>query len=166
MQENNILDLSSYEDLTGPSKNCFICGKDNPYGLKVCFKEQSSGVVVAEFIPSDHLNGFKGVLHGGIISAGLDDIMDWAIYSRTGKWFVTTQMTINFKKSAPVLEKLRLKGWVTREDGSLPDTIDHGKIKRIQFARAELTTLSGDLLASSEGKFFQIPEDKIREIIL
>lgn len=156
----------SEEILSGPSKRCFICGTDNPYGLKVCFKKQSSGVVVAEFMPPEHLNGFKGVLHGGIISAVLDDAMDWAVYARTGKWFVTTQMTINFKKSAPVLESLRLKGWVTREDGSIPDTIEPGKIKRIQFARAELTTLSGDILASSEGKFFQIPEDKAKEIIL
>ncbi len=157
MSQDYFSKISSLESLTGPSRNCFICGNNNPSGLKVCFRKCEPGVIIAEFIPPDHLNGFKGVLHGGIISAVLDDAMDWAIYSVTGRWYVTAQMTVNFKKTAPVAEKLRVKAWVTSEDG---------KIKKIQFAKAELTSLSGDILASSEGKFFQIPEDKAREIIL
>jgi acyl-coenzyme A thioesterase PaaI-like protein len=152
--------------LSGPSKNCFICGSDNPAGLKLCFKEEKRGLVTAEFTPQDHLNGFKGVLHGGIISAVLDDGMDWAIYSASRKWYVTAQMTVNFKKTIPVLEVLKLRAWVSTQEGGILDFTDQTKIKKIQFARAELTSLSGDVLASSEGKFFQIPEDKANEIIL
>jgi acyl-coenzyme A thioesterase PaaI-like protein len=144
--------------------NCFVCGTENPIGLKLKFKKISAGVVEATFIPCSHFNGFKGIFHGGVISSVLDDAMAWAIYAGTGKWYVTAKMTIEFKEAAPVEEQLTVKGYMAKEDG-IPYCRTAGeKIRRIQYAKAELLNSNGDVLACSQGKFFQIPDDKLKEL--
>lgn len=140
---------------------CFVCGTDNPIGLKLKFEKIDHGIVEAKFTPCSHFNGFKNVLHGGIISSVLDDAMDWAIHSGTNKWYVTTQMTVNFKKSGPVEEELTVKGWIVKEDGTPCHYIEGEKIKRIQYAKAELLDKNDEVIAFSEGKFFQIPNEKL-----
>jgi acyl-coenzyme A thioesterase PaaI-like protein len=118
-------------------------------------------MVEAKFTPRSHFNGFKGILHGGIISSVLDDAMDWAIHSGTKKWYVTTQMTINFKKSGPVEEQLTVKGWMVDEEGNPHPYVEGMKVRKIQYAKAELLNNKNEVIACSEGKFFQLPDEKV-----
>ncbi|MEI6080146.1 MAG: PaaI family thioesterase [bacterium] len=143
-------------DLLPRDTCCFVCGSNNPIGLKLKFKKLGHGIVEAEFTPDMHFNGFKGIFHGGVISSVLDDAMAWAIYAGTNKWFVTTQMTISFKRSAPVGEQLTVRGHMTDKDG---------RTKRIHYATAQLLNSNGEVLASSEGKFFQLPDEKVKELM-
>ena len=102
---------------TFSSDNCFVCGKNNPIGLKLNYKKLGDGFIEAEFTPHKHLNGFTGILHGGIISSVLDDAMDWVLYLGTGKWYVTVKMTIDFKKSGTVERPLKIRAWAVDKDG-------------------------------------------------
>ena len=136
---------------------CFICGKENPYGLKLCFKSLDELTVSAKFVPAEHLIGYKGMMHGGIISAVLDDAMDWALYNSTGKLYVTSQLVVSFKKPAPVCEELKVIAYSDREVGS--------RIRKIEHAKAELIDAKGDIIAQATGKFFQIAEEKSKELL-
>ena len=137
--------------------HCFICGKDNPIGLKLHFKALDELRVSAKFNPHNHFNGFKGMLHGGVISAVLDDAMDWALYNSTGKLYVTSQLTVNFKKPAPVDDELEVIAYsVKHEDG---------RVRKLEFARAELVNSDGEILATAEGKFFQVAEHHEKELL-
>ena len=48
------------------SRYCFLCGRENPIGLKVSFYEDDRRRVIARFTPREEHQGFPGVLHGGI----------------------------------------------------------------------------------------------------
>jgi uncharacterized protein (TIGR00369 family) len=137
--------------------NCFICGRDNPIGLRLHFKSLDGLRVSAKFNPHTHFNGFKGMLHGGLISAVLDDAMDWALYNSTGRLYVTSQLTVNFKKPVPVEGELEVIAYsVKHEDG---------RTRKIENARAEVVNSDGEVLATAQGKFFQVPE-KDEQVLL
>jgi len=137
--------------------DCFICGRDNPMGLKLHFKALDEHKVSAKFKPYTHFNGFKGMLHGGIISAVLDDAMDWALYNSTGKLYVTSQLTVNFKKPVPVENELEVVAHSVRHKD--------GRTRKIENARAELVNSKGEVLATAEGKFFQLSAHHEKELL-
>ena len=137
--------------------NCFICGRDNPYGLRLYFKSLDHNSVSAKFVPKDHLAGFKGMLHGGIISAVLDDAMDWALYNSTKKLYVTAQLTVSFHRPCPVGEQLEVVASSQRDEDL--------RIRKIEYAKASLLDQKGELIASAEGKFFQIQDEKANKLM-
>jgi acyl-coenzyme A thioesterase PaaI-like protein len=54
------------------SRMCFVCGIENPIGLKLRFYTDDEGRCVARFQPKPEHQGLPGQLHGGIISALLE----------------------------------------------------------------------------------------------
>jgi acyl-coenzyme A thioesterase PaaI-like protein len=54
------------------SRMCFLCGIENPIGLKLKFYTDDEGRCIARFRPRPEHQGYPGQLHGGIISALLD----------------------------------------------------------------------------------------------
>ncbi|MCD6099735.1 MAG: PaaI family thioesterase, partial [Candidatus Marinimicrobia bacterium] len=78
------------------NNKCFVCGSDNERGLKLSFKV-GDGKANTEFISPPHLQGYDGILHGGIISTILDEVMVKA----TGEKVVTVELTVKFLKPIP-----------------------------------------------------------------
>ena len=56
------------------SKMCFLCGLENPVGLKLRIYETEQGVVESTYTAPDHFQGYPGVLHGGIVATMIDEI--------------------------------------------------------------------------------------------
>jgi acyl-coenzyme A thioesterase PaaI-like protein len=54
------------------SHMCYVCGIDNPIGLKLKFYTEDAGQCTAHFHPKPEHQGHAGHLHGGIISTLLD----------------------------------------------------------------------------------------------
>jgi acyl-coenzyme A thioesterase PaaI-like protein len=79
---------------------CFYCGKDNPLGLKMNFS-LSGDLCFSEVTPPDFLQGYDGVLHGGIISALLDEVMVNHLLAK-GVQTVTADLYVRFKKPVPI----------------------------------------------------------------
>ena len=79
---------------------CFGCGDDNPMGLRLQFSPTDDGVT-APFTPEPTHQGFDNVVHGGIISAVLDEAMAWAT-TRAGVWAVTAEISVRFKNPLEV----------------------------------------------------------------
>jgi uncharacterized protein (TIGR00369 family) len=75
---------------------CFVCGRDNPCGLKLAFTNVN-GRVVSEFTPAKVYQGYTGITHGGIISTVLDEAMIYAAME-DGTFPVTAELTVRFKK--------------------------------------------------------------------
>ena len=55
------------------SRHCFLCGVDNPIGLKLGFYDVGDGRVATRFTPLEQHQGYPGVMHGGIACALLDE---------------------------------------------------------------------------------------------
>ena len=94
---------------------CFVCGKKNPAGLAVDFViDRESRSLSARFTPSDIHQGFEGIIHGGILSALLDEAMAKLAFS-LGIPAVTAEITATFRAPASPGEELVISGRLTRE---------------------------------------------------
>jgi uncharacterized protein (TIGR00369 family) len=80
------------------ANHCFVCGRDNPIGLKLTFTRRGD-MVRAEFTPSELHAGFEGLIHGGILAALMDDAMANVWYVR-GQEAVTAKIEIRFRREA------------------------------------------------------------------
>jgi uncharacterized protein (TIGR00369 family) len=128
--------------------HCFVCGDKNDIGLKLDFYEKD-GKARADFTPTKNFEGYKDILHGGILSTLLDEVMIKAILAKE-ILTVTSQIEVKFKKPAIIGEKLIIEGEITGERGRL--ILTEGKVIKED----------GTLIAEAKGKFFRI-EGRVKE---
>ena len=125
--------------------NCFVCGNKNEYGLKVDFF-YDKGLSRAEYVAGEKFQGYKDILHGGIISALLDEVMIKAVIAR-GILAVTAEIQVKFIKPVRIGEKLLLEGKIT------------GEQKKIFTAEGTVSNAKGEMVAAGKGKFFKVTEN-------
>ena len=58
-------------------KRCFVCGVENPYGLKLKVEQNGAQEVKAEFIADERYRGWADYVHGGILSLIFDEMLGW-----------------------------------------------------------------------------------------
>nr|MQY82011.1 hypothetical protein [Dehalococcoidia bacterium] len=75
---------------------CFGCGKKNPFGLRLKFRRDGGGVR-AEFTPGEYYQSWTNIIHGGIITAILDEAMGHATLMSGNFGFLTASIQINLK---------------------------------------------------------------------
>jgi acyl-coenzyme A thioesterase PaaI-like protein len=63
------------------SRMCFVCGIENPIGLKLKFYTHDEGRYIARFRPKPEHQGYPGQLHGGVISSLLDGPTQISVHS-------------------------------------------------------------------------------------
>lgn len=80
---------------TAEHPRCFVCSSENPDGLKLKFRVQPDGSVLAFFPCRPLFQSYPETLHGGIISALLDAAMTNALFS-IGIVAVTAELTVRF----------------------------------------------------------------------
>lgn len=117
---------------------CFICGENNPSGLHLKFSHLD-GKVRTEFISQKTHQGYKNIVHGGIISALLDEAMVKAALLQ-GMPAVTAEITVRFKH--PLL---------TGEKSIVEAEVRHSH-KRILEASAFLKKSDETLIAEAHAK--------------
>ena len=100
---------------------CFACGRLNPCGLKMEFKEQDE-TYLSHFTGSAQHQGYDGILHGGIISTLLDEIMARYIYAK-GLNAVTARLEVRYLKPTPIGVPLLIKGRITKSRGRIYETV-------------------------------------------
>ena len=95
-----------------PKGNCFGCGQANPTGLHMEFATDGQAVYSQVVVP-EHLCGWGTVVHGGIISTLLDEIMGWTAIVCCRQLVLTKSLTVDFLRPLFAGELLQLKGEVT-----------------------------------------------------
>lgn len=91
---------------------CFVCGSENPYGLKARFQ---SDPLKAEAwcrltLPA-HTQGWQDIVHGGILAALLDEAAVYACRTR-GEQFVTAEIYVRYKAPVKVGMEIEVRGQV------------------------------------------------------
>ena len=129
---------------------CFICGDKNRIGLKVKFFQKEGGAA-AEFLPKETLEGYKGLLHGGILAALLDEIMIKAVLAKN-VYCVTAEMGIRYKKPVEISDRLSLFGYIQKENGRVFTTGGWAKNQK------------GEMVAEGEGKYFVPKPEAIKKL--
>ena len=134
------------------TRSCFVCGEENPVGLRQRF-ETDGKIVRTHFTPRPEHAGFKGVVHGGILATLLDEIMVWACAVQTKKFGFCAEMTIRFQKpSLPDAELVVEAELTTNRRGKLFE------------ARSEVRNAEGEILAVATGKYMPIRETDFAEL--
>ena len=77
---------------------CYVCGQAHPRGLRIRFFTGAFGQVHAHFKPDSAQTGYESIVHGGVISALLDELLGWPIALQTGRMAVTAEVTVRFLK--------------------------------------------------------------------
>ena len=83
--------------------NCFGCSPDNPFGLKMQFREEGE-YLFSEWDPAKNYEGWLNVVHGGIQATMMDEIASWVVFVKAGTAGVTRSMDIKYKKPVHVTE--------------------------------------------------------------
>lgn len=74
---------------------CIVCGSRNKQGLKLSFQPCPDGSIESRFPCRRLLQGYEGLLHGGVISAVLDSAMTNCLFAH-GIIAVTGELTVRF----------------------------------------------------------------------
>lgn len=118
---------------------CFICGKDNPIGLKATFitdpvrRRAETHVRIAEAF-----QGWQGITHGGIISALLDEICAQACMC-SGLQVVTSELKLRYRAPVPTGSVVTVIGEVVAERRRLITAQGRLELNGAVMAEAEVT---------------------------
>lgn len=119
------------------ARYCFVCGPDNPIGLKLRFA-QLQDEIRAEFTPSDLHVGYEGLVHGGILAALIDDAVANVWFLR-GQEAVTAKIEVRFRREVRPGDRLIV---TARETGAKAGMLT---------ARAEVARTDGEVVAEGTG---------------
>ena len=97
---------------------CFVCGKDNPQGFKiqVRYSEAELAAETELSIPREY-QGWAEVIHGGILSTLLDELMAHAVWHFAGPG-LTLSMEVRFHAPLKPGELVRVRGVMHTPNGS------------------------------------------------
>ncbi len=127
--------------------NCFGCSPGNIHGLRLEFYTDEQSVYTETIVPA-HLCGYDDLVHGGIVSTILDEVMSWTAIAMLKTFILTKSMTVDFLKPVYVGKTLRAKGDVIEKVSDREAVIS-----------AELYDAEGRLCARSRGTFALISFD-------
>lgn len=80
---------------------CFGCDPNNGIGLRLTF-HRAGDVVTTTWSPRGDLEGYPGVVHGGIQATLADEVGSWFIYAVIGTAGVTKDLAITYESTARV----------------------------------------------------------------
>ncbi|MBW2058716.1 MAG: PaaI family thioesterase [Deltaproteobacteria bacterium] len=125
--------LPSYE-------TCFVCGKKNPNGLRLCFYIED-GRVTSEFSPREELCGFSGVLHGGIISSIIDETLWWSSAVGAERLVLTRNLRLTYLRPVVVGKSYRVEADPPQPEG------------RHYLCRGRIVERAGAVCVKGEGSY-------------
>jgi acyl-coenzyme A thioesterase PaaI-like protein len=99
------------------SRNCFVCGLENPAGLHLHIFDVGPGTVETTFTAPENLQGYPGVLHGGIVGALIDEVSGRAQMGSDPlkpRFMFTARMEVKYRQTIPIGKPLRIVGKALR----------------------------------------------------
>jgi acyl dehydratase len=131
--------------------NCFACGTLNAGGLHLDLHVDGERCWADLSIPS-RFQGWDEIVHGGIVSTILDEVMAWSLVD-ADSWGLTARMTVDFKRPVPLDRPIHAEGWITEARRRIVHTA--GQI---------VDGASGEILATAEATYVAATDDRKREL--
>jgi acyl-coenzyme A thioesterase PaaI-like protein len=129
------------------SRHCFVCGLENPVGLRLAFYSSGPGEAICDYVAPDHYQGYPGVVHGGIVASMLDEIVGRAAMAdETERFMMTARLEIRYRQPVPVGTPLRLVGRLVSRRG------------RAAHATGQIVLPDGTVGAEAEALLVDLPE--------
>lgn len=132
------------------SDMCIVCGVENDASLKSVFYELEGGMITGVTTPKDIHQSYPNRMHGGMISAMLDETLGRAV--QIGKpdiWAVTGELSVRFKKPVPLDKPVICVGKITKDTS------------RVYIAEGFIEDEEGNILATAKGTYVKSDVSKI-----
>lgn len=97
--------------------NCLFCGSENPYGFHLTFRQEDNFTVTETLVPW-YYQGFKGIVHGGIVAALLDEVMSHSL-KNAGIEAVTGTLEVRYIKPLLTEKPLVARGRIIKQEGRI-----------------------------------------------
>lgn len=123
-------------------ERCLLCGTKNPWSLKLLFEFDGSHAN-AIFKTHPGLQGYKGIVHGGVISAMLDSAMTNCLFFH-GVKAVTGELNVKFIQPLQCSQTVNLTAWIQSSKSPL------------YIMKSELS-VEGKRIAWADAKFMKAP---------
>lgn len=120
---------------------CFVCGKANELGLRIDWKTEGKTTRALVRLPKV-FQGWKDLVHGGILAAILDEAMTrlaWQVHGSA----VTAEITVRYLQPAKIGETLTVNGSIEEPSG------------RLILASSEIRNEKNQLVATATGKILK-----------
>ncbi len=127
------------------SNACYVCGRENPSGLKLDFFD-IDGRVETTFTPGPEHQGWPGFVHGGILFAVLDETIGRVGFT-VDAFTMSGRVEIRYRRPAPIGMELRFVASLVR---------DRGRALELQgFAQLP----DGSIVAEATGLYMRVPDE-------
>lgn len=110
-------------------------------GLALQYRLQADGAVLATFLGNCALEGYSGLLHGGVIAAMLDGAMTNCLFAH-GIRAVTAELKVRYLAPVMSAESVNVRAWLEEESSR------HG----LFLLRGEINQ-GGNVKARAQSKF-------------
>jgi uncharacterized protein (TIGR00369 family) len=127
---------------------CFACGPRNAAGLHLTF-QRAGDTVITTFRGREEHQGFPGHVHGGIISALLDEVMS-RVPLLDGRWAMTARMDVRFRRPVMVGQDVTAVAERVRE------------MRGFVEASGRVLLPDGEIAADATGAFKYLGDDALR----
>lgn len=135
------------------SRMCMVCGRDNPLSLKARFYDLDGGELLGVFDVREVHQSYPGRVHGGVVTAMLDESIGRAMAAGDATAFgVTVELNVKFRKPVPISPDLRVLARVTTDP-----------TKRLYEGTGEIVLEDGTVAAEAWGRYLRMPIDKIAD---
>ena len=137
------------------SKMCFICGLENPVGLKLRFYEIEPGWIETEYTAPAHFQGYPGVLHGGIIATILDETSGRAFggTAQEPRFMFTAKLAVTYRQNVPIGKPLKIVGKAGKDKG-----------RSAEGWAGIYDAETGELLAEGDSILVNVPDEKLAKL--
>ena len=126
--------------------HCLLCGDKNPWSLQLQFQADCNGEVTARFKGRYALQGYDGILHGGVIASLLDSAMTNCLFQQ-GINALTGELRVRYRHPVPCNANLELRARVATENRPL-------------FVVESELLKDHEVMAEATAKFMERPKDE------
>lgn len=128
---------------------CLVCGnrETNPNTLNRRFRIADGGVET-DFTAESRQEGYREIVHGGVLCALLDETIGWAVGVDRKCYFVTAELSVRFIRPLKVGARVTVRG----------RSLEHKS--RYSTADGEIVGRNGTVYARATGKFVPMPPEQ------
>jgi len=124
--------------------NCFVCGEQRLDGLNVTYTPCGDGGVVATVVCGADMQGYEGLVHGGVVASLLDGAMTNCLFA-AGVAGLTADLHVRYRHPVELHRPTRIVATITRQSPPL-------------YVLTATIEQDGRICGQSTGKFMQRPQ--------
>lgn len=133
--------LNKEQPLVSNHSHCLMCGQDNPISFGLQFNKECEGCVSTRFTGNETMQGYDGIMHGGLLSALLDTAMAHCLLHENIE-AMTGELNVRFLDPVACNSTMDITAWI---DSSLPP---------LYHLRSQIR-INNKIVCKAKGKFMQ-----------